>query len=206
MVLTTEDTEKHRGETNKSSVTCCLLCGKKFYNFLYNKKGRSKQSGFTLIELVVVLVILGFVGALITPAIFQSLANLRLRTAAKQLAATLRYARSQAVSSKSTQTVTLDLVQNAYQYALPQAVTEGGLSVENEERTSIGSLPQGVVIKEAQLGDEWAAETLVNYQFYPKGNALKGEIVLENEHQRQYVIQIEPITGRVKVNLVGEVR
>ena len=69
---------------------------------------QNSLSGFTLIELILVLVIIGFLTSLVAPAI-TSTTGLRLKTTTKRVAAGLRFARSQAVISGSTYRATFDL-------------------------------------------------------------------------------------------------
>ena len=52
-----------------------------------------RTQGFTLIELILVLVIIGFLTSLVAPAITSS-TGLRLKTTVRRLAAGLRFARS----------------------------------------------------------------------------------------------------------------
>ena len=69
---------------------------------------QSSLTGFTLIELILVLVIIGFLTSLVAPAI-TSTTGLRLKTTTKRIAAALRFARSQAVISGSNYRATFDL-------------------------------------------------------------------------------------------------
>ncbi|HUT85120.1 MAG TPA: prepilin-type N-terminal cleavage/methylation domain-containing protein, partial [Thermodesulfobacteriota bacterium] len=56
------------------------------------------SKGFTLIELIIVLVIVSIMAAMVSPTISRSLASLQLKTAARKVAAALRYARTQAIA------------------------------------------------------------------------------------------------------------
>ena len=69
---------------------------------------QSPLTGFTLIELILVLVIIGFLTSLVAPAI-TSTTGLRLKTTTKRVAAGLRFARSQAVISGSNYRAAFDL-------------------------------------------------------------------------------------------------
>ncbi len=64
--------------------------------------------GFTLIELILVLVMSAFLYSLVAPAI-TSTTGLRLKTTVRRLAAGLRFARSQAVITGNTYQVLFDL-------------------------------------------------------------------------------------------------
>ena len=67
------------------------------------------RKGFTLLELLVVLVIISIVAAIVGPRMGGSLSTLNLKTASKKIAATLRYARSQATSESTAYVVLFDL-------------------------------------------------------------------------------------------------
>ncbi len=106
----------------------------------FKRKHRS-QTGFTLIELILVLVIAGFIISLVAPAI-TSTTGLNLRTAAKRVAAGLRYARSQAVTTGSVYRIVFDIEENEMiieriveedPYALQTGEAGGGRRGSDEE-------------------------------------------------------------------------
>ncbi len=57
--------------------------------------------GFTLFELIVVLLIIGIMMALVSPRLLGSLTKVNLKTSAQKISSSLRYARSQAVSEQT---------------------------------------------------------------------------------------------------------
>ncbi len=65
--------------------------------------------GFTLVELVLVLAILGVVGAIALPRYAQTTANYQVRLAAERLAQELIHARATAQAKRTPVTVTLDV-------------------------------------------------------------------------------------------------
>lgn len=71
-----------------------------------NKKKPTRERGFTLVELVVVVTIIGVLAALVAPSFFDFMVQQRIRNAAYELIADLTYARSEAVKRNSTVTVT----------------------------------------------------------------------------------------------------
>ena len=70
--------------------------------------GKRAAAGFTLVELVVVLVLVAAVVAIGASAMSRQLPGQRLREAARELAAQLRYTRAQAIASGKPQLFTLD--------------------------------------------------------------------------------------------------
>jgi prepilin-type N-terminal cleavage/methylation domain-containing protein len=79
----------------------------------------ARNKGFTLLELLVVLVLISVVTALAAPRFSAPLGNLQLKTAVKKIGGSLRYARSLAAGEKvsrvclfdfENQTLTIDSV------------------------------------------------------------------------------------------------
>ncbi len=65
----------------------------------------SRFSGFTLIELMVALVVLGILMAIAYPSITQSIANNRVRSHAQEVTSLLSFARAEAITRGATVTV-----------------------------------------------------------------------------------------------------
>jgi len=96
------------------------------------------QKGVTLLELIVVMVIIAIGAALTTPNIGGWMTNYKLRSAARDVASTLRLAQIKAVSGNTTYHVVFDTVNNSY---ITQYQNTGGAWV-TEGPTQI--LPAGV--------------------------------------------------------------
>ena len=96
------------------------------------------QKGVTLVELIVVMVIIAIGAVLAIPNISGWLPNYRLRSAARDVASTLRFAQIKAVSSNTTYQVVFDTLNDSY---IVQYLDTGGGWV-TEGATQI--LPTGV--------------------------------------------------------------
>jgi general secretion pathway protein H len=73
---------------------------------------RRNHRGFTLLELIVVLVIISLMSALVVPKLAGPMSNLDLKTASQKISASLRYARSRAASEKTTYAAVFDFDKN----------------------------------------------------------------------------------------------
>jgi len=71
------------------------------------RRSRTRASGFTLIELMVVVTIMAISATLVGPSFSQAIANYRVRSAAESVLNGLNYARSEAVRRNSAVSFTL---------------------------------------------------------------------------------------------------
>lgn len=177
------------------------------------------DKGFTLIELILVLVIVGFLTALVAPAI-TSLTGLKLKTATRKMAAGLRYARSQAVTTGSEYQVVFDMgkgemmIESLKEEEIPYSYSddyedgeEEALNGEEEEDDSAKRIkkrktymiPKDVKLARVVIDGEEITEDQAWIDFYPNGSCSGGEIFLMDEKEREYRIALEFITGVVKI-------
>ncbi|MEA3486163.1 MAG: prepilin-type N-terminal cleavage/methylation domain-containing protein [Thermodesulfobacteriota bacterium] len=172
---------------------------------------RSGAGGFTLLELIIVLMIIGIASALVVPRLVGGMGSLDVRTASGKVAASLRYARSQAVSQKINYTAVFDL-QRKRLTIMPSSESAGewdddGADVEKKSagiqgktydlpgRVAFERVPEGDVY----MGDEEIDAGIFRIGFYPSGGSDGGEIALANERGRRYTVRVDIITGTVKV-------
>jgi len=211
---------------------CCLWRGKKKYRSGRGLKSRvSFSAGFTLIELILVLVIMGLLTALVTPAI-TSLTGLKLKTAARKVAAGLRYARSQAVATGSDYQVVFNLEEGEMTIEPLEEEEETYYSREDIEQEEYGrkgeeeaieeedfpkkvkkkktyTIPEEVTLAKVIIEgeeiteDDDEGETWID--FYPNGSCSGGEIFLADERERTYRIALNFLTGIVEITEEEEI-
>jgi general secretion pathway protein H len=177
---------------------------------------RRNTRGFTLLELIVVLIIIGLMSVLVVPKLVGPLANLDLKTASQKIAASLRYARSQAASEKTTYVALFDFEKNRLVIINPPPV-KGGLHIINREAVSKtpaeqpnsekdgpgGSktydLPGKVRLAKGTSREGEFNSGFFRIFFFPSGGSSGGEITVANERGRQYRITVDFITGTVQL-------
>lgn len=74
-----------------------------------SSKMRRRESGFTVLEVTVVVVVAGAVLAFATPSITNAMRNYRLNVAARQMAGLVHRAKMQAVSENRRSSITVDV-------------------------------------------------------------------------------------------------
>ncbi|MEM1092518.1 MAG: prepilin-type N-terminal cleavage/methylation domain-containing protein, partial [Pseudomonadota bacterium] len=66
---------------------------------------RQRINGFSLVELLVVLVLVGLLASLVGGSVFRNLDGVKTRQAGKDLVSALRYTRGQAIVTREEQTL-----------------------------------------------------------------------------------------------------
>jgi len=151
-----------------------------------------RQRGFTLLELLIVLMLIGLIVGLVSPKLGGSLGKVKVRATSNRLIAILRYARNSAVTDQQTRVVTFDRALNRVMFGLafPPSRAYSG---------KIFKLPEGIFIQSIKDGRGEAVDDADDYKmyFYPAGNSSGGEITLQGKRKRLYAVKVHFITGLV---------
>ena len=134
--------------------------------------------GFTLVELLVVLVIASLVLALVGTSISRSISGAEMRQAARKMAASMRYTRTRAIISKSQQVFLVDSEQRSYTAAGRDPV----------------QLPDEMNVQLTTARSELTSETVGGIRFYPDGGSTGGSVALES-NGRIYRVDVVWLTG-----------
>jgi general secretion pathway protein H len=138
--------------------------------------------GFTLVELVIVLLILGIASVIAVPALDHAIKKREARQSVLGLAATARDLRRRAIDQGTLKRLTVEPLANSY------------LASDGE----IIRLPENIAITGAS-GGEPIGQRLTQYVFFPNGSIVGGEIELTDRAGAAYVIRMEAMVGRVVV-------
>ncbi|MBK7541646.1 MAG: GspH/FimT family pseudopilin [Candidatus Competibacteraceae bacterium] len=144
---------------------------------------RPRQRGFTLLELMVVLVIAVLLVAVAPPLLSGLSGATELRGAARQLAAGLRFARNEAVTRQREATLTLDLAQHRF-------------AVSGDPREI--SLPDTLALQLHTAQSELWNHTTGNIRFFPDGSSTGGAITVSGP-KRAYRVNVDWLTGGVAI-------
>lgn len=143
---------------------------------------RSRQRGFTLIEVIIVVVILGLVAGLVMTRGPMRSHTLEARAAAADVARVLRGARGQAIGSNRSVLVLVDVARRAI-------AVDGG---------TIRPIPANLAVAVSAVPQETRGRLLAGIRFQPDGSASGGRIVL-GDGMRRVQIAVDWLTGRVTV-------
>lgn len=167
-----------------------------------------RQLGFTLVELMVVVAVIGLGAAIIAPNLMGMLPSARLNGSAKQIVTRLQTMRSEARIQGKVMGVEFDLDNSRMRLLLPpeeqltseqEVVADADLS---ESEKTWFELETSVRIREiGGVGRQRAEKGLYQLRFDEYGFTADQVIVLtlENDPQMVWTLSIRGLTGKVEV-------
>jgi general secretion pathway protein H len=141
-----------------------------------------RQAGFTLLEMLVVVAILGFaLGLIVTRGPMRSPA-LEMQAAVNDVAHGLRLARSKAIATNSPARLTVDLGQRTFRI----------------DNGAVSTLPSSLTVAMTAVSEETVGQRLAAIRFNGDGSASGGRIEL-TDGQRRAQVGVDWLTGRISV-------
>ncbi|MBM4337967.1 MAG: type II secretion system protein GspH [Deltaproteobacteria bacterium] len=159
------------------------------------------RKGFTLVELIIVIIILSISIALVSPSLLRLSKTAELRSTAQKIAAILRNSRSEAVNKGRIYQILFHTELREVKVRWMKANEEESEGEEKKERPSTPAyaFPEGIFIKEVELkGTQYDSE-LPAIEFYPNGGSNGGSFLLEAEDRKGYRIKVHFLTGMVEI-------
>jgi prepilin-type N-terminal cleavage/methylation domain-containing protein len=152
------------------------------------KTQAAPDSGFSLLELIMVVVVMALVLAVTYPSLSRGNATLHLRTSARDVLNVMRYAREKAITEQMEMRVVADrenrkvLMTDAY-----------------GENAREYSLPQGILIGRLLFGPNEIQEGPLVVRFLPNGSSDSAELTLASDKGGFLRIVTDPVTGGARV-------
>lgn len=159
--------------------------------FALMKRMNRNSRGFTLVELMISVLIMGLIAALSLPGFSRFLQTWKLMGDADHFAASLRTARAAAVTRNVSAVFTFDMDNNSFSFF--EDTDRDGTLDNNEYQSATYHLEAGIVFAAHTL----SAPTLT---FGAMGNTREsGSITLRNSYNRTRTVRIFGGTGNVLV-------
>jgi general secretion pathway protein H len=145
--------------------------------------GPSKQRGVTLLELLIVIALMAVVAGIVIPMFGGPVPTSELRSSARQLAAGLRLARSEAVAERRETFLVLDVA---------------GKRFKVDRDAQVHALPSRIELKLFTAQNDLVSDTVGSIRFFPDGGSNGGRITV-GAGSRKFDVDVDWLTGRVAI-------
>jgi prepilin-type N-terminal cleavage/methylation domain-containing protein len=152
---------------------------------------RSRDQGFTLLELLIVVLVIALVLALSYPSLSRGSTALHLRATGRDILNTFRYAREKAVTEQAGMMVTVD--REKQELVLSDNLGDGSRKY---------MLPRDVRIQRIAMGGSEIMEGPLVVRFLPNGSSDSAEVLLKSDAGAFLRIISDPITGGARIESV----
>lgn len=142
----------------------------------------NQARGFTLVEVMVVMVIIALVMGLVATSMTRSISGAEARAASRKLVASLRYTRARAIIDKKEQVFQVDTENRSYLAPGRKLIT----------------LPKGVDVTITTARSEFTSESVGGIRFFPDGGSTGGHIEL-TVNEREYRVNVAWLTGETQL-------
>jgi general secretion pathway protein H len=139
----------------------------------------ARRGGFTLLEMVVVLALVGILVALVAPSFSRTIASGRLRSAASGVRGTFAKARALAIAGSRERAVTFDREKGEY-------------GIDND---AVRRLPESIRFGTFAGAGQRDGEGPVTVRFFSDGSAEEAQIPVLAEDGGGLKVTVEPLTG-----------
>jgi prepilin-type N-terminal cleavage/methylation domain-containing protein len=156
---------------------------------------RRSRLGFTLIELMIVLVIIGITLGYIGPRLFSGLSTSNMDRAVRDITTMIQVGRSSAVTQHKTFFIRFDL-DNEKMALYPMPETSGVVPQMLKER----NMPDGVLLKNIKTPYQPEKDRgEMDLKITAEGVVEQGVIYLEGALGKTYTLVVKPFSGTLKV-------
>jgi general secretion pathway protein H len=143
--------------------------------------GRYSEAGFTLIEMLVVMMILAVVATIGVPLLSNGSDGLRLQAASSELATALRITRSAAIARNLESALLIDVDRRLFRSPV---ISERSFARDIDAKLTFAS---GIQSARSEGG----------FQFFPDGSSTGGDVTL-SLHGKETRICVHWLTGEVR--------
>jgi prepilin-type N-terminal cleavage/methylation domain-containing protein len=161
-----------------------------------------RRNGYSLLELIVVLILISLSAALVTPSLSRFSRTIELKAAAKKVSGILRYCRSEAINKGMVYQVIFNPELREVKVQSIDLDEEKKEGDKKEVSKKTYSFPEGIEMKEVNLISPQYPSDLPTVEFYPNGGSNGGSFLLNSKELKGYKIKVDFLTGVVKIERV----
>lgn len=170
-----------------------------FIDMMPKRIPERRYAGFTLVELLVVMVIIGIMSAVVLPRVTGSSGSLTQKTASRKVCASLRFARSQAVSKGRTMVALVDREKGQLIISSGSDLENGDAGAEESNGRMRYALPEGTSFEKTETNQGGWTGNVLKIIFYPIGRSSGGQFHLNYGNRPPFVVSVDRITGAVSL-------
>jgi prepilin-type N-terminal cleavage/methylation domain-containing protein len=145
---------------------------------------KTQDSGFTLLEMIVVVLVLALAVSVTYPSLMRGSSSLGLRACGRDVLNTFRLAKEKAITDQTNMIVTVDK-------------EHGTLMLSNSLGDGLRTynMPINVQINRIVLAGNEVADSFMNVRFLANGSADDAEVDLKSDSGLQIMVVTDPMTG-----------
>jgi len=153
--------------------------------------------GFTIVEMMVSLGIIGFVSVISLPALISQLAGYDIEKSAKEISSAMMVARIRAIETQMPHRLKFDLNSNPQKFIIQRGVTSRAVTTWTDDVT-IKEMKEDIVINRVDdAKGKGKSSGIGSIEFSPVGNPTRGVVYLEDSKGERYTIAFNVATGKV---------
>ena len=159
-----------------------------------------RKSGFTLVELLAVVTIMGMMAGVVAWSWAASLPRAELNSTVHDIAAAVSGARSDAIARNGEFRIYYDLDANSYRVVSPYR-SGGGLAQTDEERVIVKRVrfPESIDMKRVTIDGLQYDSGTVFVTFDPLGSATGHTVsLLQAPNETPATVEVLPLTGLIR--------
>ncbi len=185
-----ENTESvNSGRPQASAAHACGKPSRPTFPMARSRFPIPRSKGFTLIEIIAVIVLVGIIAVVAGVSFAKSLSGAKIQAASRDLVAALRYTRGQAIVKGEQKVLELNLEKNSYQ-------APGKASID---------LPEDMVLRLTTAQQELTSDNVGGIRFFPDGSSTGGNIAVVLG-EREWKINVGWLTGEITLDKPEETR
>jgi prepilin-type N-terminal cleavage/methylation domain-containing protein len=155
---------------------------------------KTQDPGFTLLELIVVVLVIAMTMALAYPSLSRGSSSLHLRSCSRDVLNIFRYAKEKAITQQQGMVVLVDADQ--------QAITLYNNLGDLMDQEYL--MPNDVQIYRIALAGEEVTSGSMLVRFLANGSADFAEVILRSNYGSQLMVVCDPLRGGSRIESQGE--
>lgn len=167
------------------------------YGFSKEFSIKRQMRGFTIVEMIVSLTVIGFVSLITLPTIIYQLASYDIEESAKEISSAFMVARVRAIETHMPHRVKFDLNSNPQRFIIQRGTTSRGVITWVDDVT-INEIRGNVMVNKIDdVKVSGKTSGIGSIEFSPMGSPTRGVVYLEDSKGERYTIALNVSTGKV---------